>query len=169
MFKKITAAAALIIASSAAFAAQPGTVYVGADVGKTKIDDISGRATSAGAFVGYNFHQNVAIEAGYRRLGDYEFSGAGVRGDVDLDQASLSLVGSLPLSGGFSVLGRLGYNRVEADAKVRGFGGAKEHDSNALVGIGVGYAFSPALSARLELQRPGSDASNLSVGVAYQF
>ncbi|MGI4718051.1 MAG: outer membrane beta-barrel protein [Janthinobacterium lividum] len=168
MIKHIAAAAALLIASSA-YAAQPGTFYVGADVGKTKVDDISGRATSAGAFVGYNFHQNVAIEAGYRRLGDYDFHAAGVSGDVDLDQASLSLVGTLPLSNGFSLLGRLGYNRLEADAKVRGFGGAKEHDSGALIGVGVGYAFTPAVSARLELQRPGSDATNLSVGVSYQF
>lgn len=168
MIKHIAAAAALLIAGSA-YAAQPGTFYVGADVGKTKVDDISGRATSAGAFVGYNFHQNVAIEAGYRRLGDYNFNAAGVSGDVDLDQASLSLVGTLPLSNGFSLLGRLGYNRLEADAKVRGFGGAKEHDSGALIGVGVGYAFTPAVSARLELQRPGSDATNLSVGVSYQF
>lgn len=167
MIKHIAAAAALLAASSA-FAAQPGTLYVGADVGKTKIDDISGRSTSAGAFVGYNFHQNLAIEAGYRRMGDYDFYAAGASGEVDLDQASLSLVGALPLSGGFSLLGRVGYNRVEADAKVRGFSGTA-HDSGAVVGVGVGYAFTPNVSTRLELQRPGSDATNLSIGVSYQF
>lgn len=168
MFTKFAAAAALVIASSSSFAAQPGTFYAGLDVGKTKIEDISGRATSAGAFIGYNFHQNVAIEAGYRRLGDYRFSALGVNGDIDLDQAALSVVGTLPLSNGFSLLGRLGYNRIEAKANVRGFSD-KESDSSALVGLGVGYAFTPAVSARLELQKPGSDATNLSVGLAYQF
>ena len=168
MIKKIAIVAALVAASSTAFAAQPGTLYVGADVGKTKIDDISGRSTSAGAFIGYNFHQNLAIEAGYRRMGDYDFYAAGTSGEVDLDQASLSLVGTLPLSGGFSLLGRVGYNRLEADAKVRGYSG-KAHDSGAVVGVGVGYAFTPNVSTRLELQRPGSDATNLSIGVSYQF
>lgn len=168
MFKKIAALTTLILASSASFAAQPGSFYAGADVGKTKIDDISGRATSAGAFIGYNFHQNVAVEAGYRRLGDYRFNAFGTSGDVDLDQAALSVVGTLPLSNGFSLLGRLGYNRIEAKADVAGYSG-KESDSSALVGLGVGYAFTPAVSARLELQKPGSDATNVSLGVAFQF
>ncbi|MCD2519122.1 outer membrane beta-barrel protein [Massilia sp. G4R7] len=168
MIKHIAAAAALLAASSA-FAAQPGTLYVGADVGKTKIDDVSGRATSAGAFIGYNFHQNLAVEAGYRRMGDYDVYAAGAYGEVDLDAASLSLVGTLPLSGGFSLLGRVGYNRLEADAKVRGYGSGKAHDSGAVLGVGVGYAFTPNVSTRLELQRPGSDATNLSVGISYQF
>jgi len=168
MFKKIATAAILAIASSSAFAAQPGSFYVGADVGKTKIDDVSGRATSAGAFIGYNFHQNFAIEAGYRRLGDYVVSGWGYSADVDLDQAAVSVVGSLPLNGGFNLFGRVGYNRVEAKASAYGVD-ADESVSKALVGVGVGYAFTPAVSARLELQKPASDVANLSVGVSFQF
>lgn len=168
MFKKIAAAAALVIASSSAFAAAPGSFYVGADVGKTKIDDASGRATSAGIFAGYTFVQNVAVEASYRRLGEYTVSAFGVNGDLDVDQAAVSVVGTLPLNGGFSLLGRLGYNHLEAKANVRG-STATESTSGAVVGLGVGYAFSPAMSARLELQKPASDTTNLSVGVAFQF
>lgn len=168
MFKKFATAAILAIASSSAFAAQPGTFYVGADLGKTKIDDVSGRATSAGAFIGYNFHQNFAIEAGYRRLGDYTFRGFGYSADVDLNQAALSVVGKLPVGNGFDVYGRLGYNRVEAEANAYGVN-ADESVSKALVGVGVGYAFTPAISARVELQKPTKDATNLSVGVSFQF
>ncbi len=168
MIKHIAAAAALL-AASAAFAAQPGTLYAGVDVGATKMDDVSGRSSSAGAFVGYNVHQNLAIEAGYRRMGEFSLYAYGTYSDVDFDAASVSLVGTLPLGAGFSLLGRVGYNRLEAQAKVRGYGTGKAHDSGTLAGIGLGYAFTPKVAARLELQRPGSDVSNLSVGVSYQF
>ena len=41
--------------------------------------------------------------------------------------------------------------------------------AEATNGLGVAYAFTPAVSARLELQKPGSDATNVSLGLAYQF
>jgi len=168
MIKHIAAAAALLAASSA-FAAQPATLYAGVDVGTTKMDDVSGRSTSAGAFVGYNFHENLAIEAGYRRMGEFDLYAYGLYSEVEFKAASLSLVGTLPLGGGFSLLGRVGYNRLEAEAKVRGYGSGKAHDSGTVAGIGVAYAISPKISTRVELQRPGSDVTNLSVGVSYQF
>lgn len=168
MFKKFATAAILVIASSSAFAAQPGTFYAGADIGKTKIDGISGRGTSAGAFIGYNFHQSFAIEAGYRRLAEYTIRAFGYSADVDMNQAALSVVGKLPVGNGFDLFGRLGYNRVEAEASGYGLS-VDESESRALIGVGVAYAFTPAVSARVELQKPAKDVSNLSVGVSFQF
>jgi OmpA-OmpF porin, OOP family len=92
----------------------------------------------------------------------------GINGDIDLNQASLSAVGTFPLSNGFSLLGRLGYSYVEAENKVVG-GRVKTSDSNGIVGVGLGYAFTPAISARLEFQKPSSDSQNVSIGLAYQF
>lgn len=168
MFKKIAAATALVLASSAAFAAQPGTVYAGADVGRTKIDDVSERDTSYGAFVGYNFHQNFAIEAGYRRLADVDYRAGGVTANVKADQLALSVVGSLPVAENLSVYGRLGANRLEAKARVANVS-VKDNETKALYGVGLNYAFSPTLSARVEVQKPASDVTNLSAGVAFQF
>ncbi|KQQ91893.1 porin family protein [Massilia sp. Leaf139] len=169
MFKKIAATAILVITSSTGFAAEPNSFYAGVDLGRTKIDDISGRGTSAGVFVGYNVLSNIAIEAGYRRLASLEYTAVpGINGDIDLNQVSLSAVGTLPLSNGFSLLGRLGYSRVEAEDKVLGRR-VKTSDSNGIVGVGVGYAFNPAISARLEFQKPSSDSQNVSIGLAYQF
>lgn len=173
MFKKLAAATALVIASSAAFAAQPDTFYAGADVGRTKIDGMSGRDTSYGAFVGYNFHQNFAVEAGYRRLADYDFlvAGAGsslIGGKESVDQAHLSVIGSLPVGEGFSVYSRLGVNNVRTKAEAGSYKYSGS-ENKALYGVGVSYAFSPAVSARLEVQKPASDATNLSAGVAFQF
>lgn len=173
MFKKIAAAAALLIASSAAVAAQPNTFYAGVDAGKTRVEAFSERDTSVGAFLGYNFHQNFAVEGGYRRLADYDMgvltsNGGIIDGSVKVDQAHLSLVGSLPVGDGFSVFGRLAVNRLETKARSGSFSG-KQSDTRGLYGVGLNYAFTPAVSARLEVQKPASDATNLSAGVSFQF
>ncbi|QOY92654.1 outer membrane beta-barrel protein [Massilia sp. UMI-21] len=172
MFKKIAAAGALLLAASAASAAQPNTFYAGADIGRTEVDDFSGHDTSVGAFVGYQFHQNVAVEGGLRRLAEYDIgvlTGGLMRaGDVRVNQAHLSLVGSLPVGESFSVYGRLGANRLEARISTPGYQG-KDSTTRALYGVGLSYAYSPAVSARLEVQKPSSDASNLSAGLSYRF
>jgi len=173
MFKKIAAASALILASSAAFAAQPNTFYGGVDAGRTKVDDFSKRDTSVGAFVGYNFHQNFAVEGGYRRLADQDVNLATIGtsyvvGKAKADQAHLSVIGSLPVGESFSVYGRLGINRLESKIESSVYN-AKDHTTKALYGVGVNYAFTPAVSGRLEVQKPTSDATNVSAGVSFQF
>jgi OOP family OmpA-OmpF porin len=156
MLKKIVAAAALAVMASSSFAGTPGTLYGGVDLGRTKVDDVPGRETS----VGYNFHQNFALEGGFRRLASYDIAGE----DLTVDQTALSVVGSVPLSRGFNVYGRLGYNYLKGDSD---FGSA--HDSGVLYGVGLGYNFSPTVAGRVEVQKPSSDSTNLSVGVAFQF
>jgi OOP family OmpA-OmpF porin len=91
-----------------------------------------------------------------------------VRGDLTLDMIDVSVIGSLPLSNGFDVFARLGYNRLEAKADVAGFTG-KEHDSGGLYGLGLGYSFSPIVHARLEVQKPASDTTRIAAGVSYRF
>lgn len=160
MLKKIVAAAALAMLASSSFAGTPGTVYGGLDVGSTKIDGVSDSKASFGGFVGYNFHQNFSVEAGYRRLGSWDGAGS----DVNVDQTAISLIGALPLSQGFNVYGRLGYNHIKTDA-----GFAESSDSGALYGVGVGYNFSPRVAGRIEVQKPSSDSTNVGASVVYQF
>ncbi|WP_020653400.1 porin family protein [Massilia niastensis] len=163
MFKHIAVAAALVISSSA-FAAAPGTFYAGVDAGETKFKDWSDRETSYGFFAGYNFLPNVALEGGFRRLGEADAFGV----DVKADQVALSLVGSLPIATNLDLYGRLGYNRIDVDVKSRGFSGS-DSESRALYGIGLGYAFSPQISGRVEVQKPTSDTTNVSAGVVFNF
>jgi len=171
MFKKIAAAAAVAVAafaaSSAAFAQDQMPFYAGIDAGSTKIEGAD-REGSYGVFFGYKFTPGVAIEGGYHRLADTEVRYAGVRADLTVDQIDLSLIGSLPLSNGFDLYGRLGYNRLEAEASVAGFS-AKEHDSHALYGLGLGYTFTPVVHGRLEVQKPESDTTRVLAGVAFRF
>lgn len=163
MFKKIAVAAALAVIASSASAQVATKFYVGGDVGSTKIDGFD-RETSYGAFVGYNFNTNFAVEGGYRRLADFDVQGA----DVTLDQRAISIIGSLPLSNGFGVFARVGYNDLKAKASVRGFSGSESTDG-ALVGVGATYAIAPNISARAEIQRPSDDSTNFSVGVSFGF
>ena len=167
MFKKIAAAVALVAASSAAFAVEPTPFYAGVDVSSTKIsgsDDEGGY----GAFIGYKINPNVAVEGGYHRLVDADQRIAGFDSNVKLDQMDISLIGSLPLSGGFDMYGRIGFNRLESESKVGGFT-AEDHTSNAMYGIGLGYAFAPAIKGRLEVQKPDSDVTKIVAGVAFAF
>jgi hypothetical protein len=159
MFKKIAVAAVLATLAASSFAAAPG-FYAGVDVGSTKVDGLSGDKTSYGILGGYNFNQNVAVEVGYARLAKWNISGT----SLNLDQADVSVIGTVPLNNQFSIYGRLGYNNL--DASVDGYSVAT---SGVLYGVGVGYNFNNKVSGRLEVQRPASDVTNVRVGVVYAF
>jgi predicted porin len=163
MFKKIAAAAALVFIASSAFAA-PTAFYGGVDLGSTKIDGFGDNKASFGGFLGYGFNQNVAVELGYRQLGKWTEMGV----DVKAKQTHLSVVGSYPLNPQFDVYGRLGYNQLRAEAS---FGNATygEDTSGGLYGVGLNYHFTPAISGRIEVQKPSSDSTNYNVGIVFKF
>ena len=168
MFKKIAIAMTLVAASATAFAQQQApSFYAGIAATSTEIDD-SDREGGYGAFFGYKFNQSIAVEAGYYRVADTEFREGTLRGDLTLDQFDVSVIGTLPLSNGFDVYGRLGYARLDAEADIAGYTG-KAHDSGALYGLGLGYTFSPVVHGRLEVQKPASDTTKIVAGVSYQF
>lgn len=163
MFKKIAIAATLAILSSAAMAADQPYFYAGGDLGSTKVTGAD-RETSYGVFGGYQINENFAVETGFRRLADTQAYGA----DLKIDQIQVSAIGTIPLSNGFNVYGRLGYNRLSV--KATGVGGsATDHENKALYGIGMGYSFSPTIMGRLEVQKPESDVTNISAGVSFRF
>jgi hypothetical protein len=164
MIKQLISAAILATLASSAMAATPNTFYAGLDGGSTKIDGFGDREGSVGAFVGYNFHPNFSAELGARRLGSWDMAGA----SVDVNQYSASVIGTLPLQNNFNVFGRLGYNKIKGEANYQGFT-ADASDSGVLYGVGVGYAFTPTISGRIEFQKPSSDSSNVSAGVVFAF
>ena len=164
MLKKFVIAAAIAALSSAAFAADTNSFYLGADVGATKYDGLSGNKTSVGIYGGYNFNTNFAAEFSYRNLGDIEFGPVTVKAK----QTAISAIGAYPLNNELKVYGRLGYNDLKAEAEYRG-NKASRSTTGALYGVGLSYQFTPNVVGRIEYQRPASDATNFHVGVAYQF
>ncbi len=169
MFNKIAIAATLAIASTAAMAADAPKFFVGAEYGTNKAKDSSDRESGAGIFGGYQFNEHFGIEGGYRRVA--KDSGV-VEGDIaytaHVDQLAVSAVGTIPLSNGFSVYGRLGMNRMTIDGNA-GNASVKDHANRGMYGVGVGYSFTPTVSARLELQKPMSDITSLNAGVVFKF
>lgn len=164
MLKKIVAAAALAMLAGSSFAADTVGAYAGLDVGSTKIDGMSDNKASFGGFAGYNFNESVAVEGNVRSLGKWSASGA----DVKITQVALSVIGSYPFNPELSVYGRIGYNRLKADASYMGLNGS-DSTSGALYGVGLGYNFSSQIAGRVELQKPSGDSTNVSIGVAYKF
>ena len=158
MFKKIVIASALALMASASFAQTAPSVYAGVDVGTLDIDDYDGSETTAGVFVGYNFNENFALEGGYRQA-KFDF--------FKVKQTSLSVIGTLPLSNGFNVYGRLGYNDI--NTKVTNSAYTVDVDSGAVYGVGAGYAFTPTISGRVEYQKPTSDSSIIMAGLSFKF
>ena len=167
MFKKIAIAAALIASSSMAMAAEPHPFYAGVDVSSTKLDGLD-RDVGFGGFVGYTINQNFAVEAGYHRLADVDTMVGTETVGVKLNQADVSLIGTMPLGNGFNVFGRVGYNRVDAKATYMN-SSAKDNTSGGLYGIGAGYSFTPEIMGRFEVQKPTSDITKIVAGVSYHF
>jgi opacity protein-like surface antigen len=158
MIKQITAAVLMAATSFAAAAAEPAGFYLGADAGVTRVNDFS-NDNSYGVFAGFKFNENVAIEAGYRELGRFGYGGY----FATVKQTAISALGAIPM-GKVSLYGRLGFNTLDATS-----GNRSADDDGLLAGVGVSYAFTKQISARVEYQHPSSDAKNLSVGLSYQF
>lgn len=167
MFKQIAVAAALVIASSSALAQQATKFYAGAEASSTELE--GDNESGFGGFIGYKINSNFAVEAGYARLasGTIDFDGDDV--DVEFNQTSASVIGTLPLSSGFNVYGRLGYNDLKVKARYEGVSASAKYDDGVVYGVGLGYAFSPAISGRVEVSKPNSDMTKVTAGVAFHF
>ncbi|MDO9506285.1 OmpA family protein [Hydrogenophaga sp.] len=209
-----TSAGALSLLTLALFAhplatAQSTGWYAGANAGRTgaEIDDpritsglqaqgftttsINDRDRSTGfkLFGGYQFSPHFALEGGYFDLGKFGYTANTIptgtlNGEMRVRGLNLDLVGSLPLTGKLSALGRVGVNYARANDRFSGTGAvnvsnptASKSQANAKYGVGLNYAFSDAMAMRLELERyrvndaigNKGDIDMLSVGLVYRF
>ena len=201
-------AALATLASPLALAEEPGW-YGGASLGRSSasIDDaritanllaaglatnsISHRDTSNGykIFGGYQLNQNFAVEAGFVDLGKFGFTASTtppgtLNGDIRLRGLSVDMVGTLPVTEKFSVLGRVGLANFNARDTFAGTGAVNvinpnpsKRDTNVKFGLGLGYSFTPSLGIRLEAERyrvndavgNKGNINLVSVGLVYRF
>lgn len=205
---KLSLIALAVLASSFAIADDSGW-YAGANVGQSsaKIDDArisSGlsannltmtgitdddRSTGYKIFGGYQYNKYLAVEAGYFDLGNFGFNATTVptgtlSGKIKLKGLNMDLVGTLPITERFSVLGRIGVNYADANDSFVGTGAVNvlnsnpsKRDTNLKVGLGLQYAFTPALAMRAEVERyrindavgNKGDIDLVSLGLIYRF
>lgn len=88
--------------------------------------------------------------------------------DFTVSQTYLSVIGTLPISSALSVFGRAGHNWIDDEGKGNGFKDTNTTRS-CMFGIGLMYTITPALSARIEVQKPASDVTKTAAGIALAF
>lgn len=171
-FKKI-ALAAMVAGTfvGTAQAQQASPWYVGGGIGQSKYDFDSewndpsqtsrdDKDSGFKAFVGYRFTPQWGVELGYAKLGDFVSNYTDLNTETEATSWSLAATGTFPLTGQFSLLGRLGVTRNTADlseAEVPGPGSAsfKKTKTGLLWGLGAQYHFSPRIAARLDYDNYG--------------
>jgi hypothetical protein len=180
MIKQLIAAAALAGIAAVSHAAEPsgpGTVtnpfYVGLDAGSTKLD-YTGTRGSYGGFAGYTFSPNFAVEAGFRRL--YTADGWGAH--EFLNQTSLSVIGTVPITPSLGMYARLGVNQLTTHGSWTGTIGDStqvqhfsysDRTTHGLGGLGLSYKVTDQITARVEAQHATRELKNYSAGVSYAF
>lgn len=204
-------AAALAIFGSAPVLAQGTGWYGGASVGRTRatIDDeritraLAGQGFTASSiedrdgdrgfkvFGGYQFTPNFGLEAGYFDLGEFGYTArttppGSLTGDIRVKGLHVDLVGTLPLTQRFSVLGRVGLTSSRTDGSFSAIGAARvpyasastsERSTNYKYGLGVAYNLTENLAMRVEGERyrikdsvgNRGDVDMLSIGLLYRF
>jgi len=162
----------------------PGSRYLGLNIGQSDFSVPNGagafpsdnKDTSYNIYGGSYFNNNFGVELGYTDFGKMNRGG----GQTEAEGINLSLVGRLPLSNSFNLLGKLGttYGRTRVSAlPASGLATGNQSDWGLSYGIGAEWAFTPAVSAVLawdehNLKFPGSGkdrVSTASVGLRYRF
>ena len=116
-------------------------------------------------FGGYQLTPNLAVEAGYFNLGRFRYTATtlpagSVDARVSIQGGNLDLVGSLPLYGKVSALGRVGAQFSSTKDTFVAQGAATvpnshptQRETNYKFGLGLQYDISPAVLIRAEIER----------------
>lgn len=195
-----TALAAALAAAPAAQAAAPGW-YLGAGVGGTKLQggataidpnigtegaviSLDDKSTGWKVFGGYRFNQNFAAEAIYAKLGKFSVTHAQVEVGNATDRAKpdalcLAGVGTLPLGGKWSLLGKAGvchWNDHPSETEAtRDVYMEESSGTDPMFGVGASYDLTKKVSLRGEWERyhnvvhNSGDVDLLSVSLNYLF
>ena len=173
-----------LLAAAPALAQEPGFYYGGIGVGQSRTDTdpyglTSGLLPGVGAasavtdekdtayklFGGHQLNRHFALELGYFNLGRNGFGATtapagSLSGQTRVQGINLDLVGTLPLTDRFSMLGRVGGQYAWSRSRFAGTGAAagvpgssSRRDGGYKVGLGVQYELNPSMWLRGEVER----------------
>jgi OOP family OmpA-OmpF porin len=185
---------AAILALGGPFAASQAAAqgfYIGGSVGKSDFDDnnaipslitsgtVDGSDTGFKIFGGYQFNQNFGVDLAWVDLGKASYSGtfSGLPvtgGTVKTLGLNVSAVGTLPLSSGFALFGKVGFFAWDAKANDTTGGvpfSGSQNGTDVSFGVGASYDFTKNIGIRAEWERfkAEGDINLLSVGLVYKF
>ncbi len=116
-------------------------------------------------FGGYQFNRYVGVELGYFKLGTHGFTASTVpagtlNGQFRVQGANLGVVGTLPFTDKLSGIARVGVQFARTRASLSSTGAVtvadpspSDRETNAKIGVGLQYEFSPAFLMRAEVER----------------
>lgn len=188
-------AISLALASSVAMAAEQGG-YIGMDFGRANLSSATTPVSMAlgtnntfpnpGAYDingGYRFSRNLAVEAGYVKLGDSSLitvlPGGTLTETLSSSAFYVAAIGSYPVSSAFDIYGKLGIDNVSESYSLVGtlgtnVSGSASH-TNLTYAVGGAYHFNEHWAGRLQYAGYGDAGSGsvginvLSLGAAYDF
>ncbi len=191
MFKKLIlfcVVSLFIIQSSAAFSAVSaehgvyleGNAGIGAYSEHTFSLDMTSAIGMANLNLGYKFNKNFALEVGAADFANFETNFFGFREDVSSYYFDVAFKGIIPFDSGFELFGKLGgayihtTNTLHIEFLKNSSIAKSVTEPVGLLGIGVGYSFTPSLSASIQgvLTSSNDDAAStkaVTVGLAYIF
>jgi len=182
MKKSLVLAMIAAVTAAPAFAADSG-FYIGANVGKATLSgspysDFAKKSdTSLGLLGGYQVNKNLAVEMQYI---DFGKSYAQAAYPIKTTGVSLSAVGILPVSGSFSVFGKLGVASTTLKVDCGACSPANYSVTKTAIAYGLGgqYNFTQALGIRIGYDKYAIGKSSeqtdgtygvISAGVVYKF
>ena len=147
------------------------------------------RSTGFKVFGGYQFNKYFSLEGGAFSLGEFGYQASvtptgTLAGRAKVRGLNFDLVGTLPITAELSVFARGGLTYAEAKDTFRSTGmvvvsnpDPSKRATNWKAGVGLQYAFTPALSVRAELERyriddavgNKGDIDMASIGLVYRF
>ena len=179
----VAGAQAQSMTSGATFYA-PGSGYIGFNAGKSdfSVGGGSGLFSSEKKDTAYNiyggtyFNPNFGLEAGFTDFGKINRGG----GTTKANGINLSLVGKLPVSQSFNLLGKVGttYGRTDVSANAgSGIASGKESGFGLSYGVGAEYFFTPTVSGVVQydehnMKFASTDKEKVgaaTVGLRYRF
>jgi OOP family OmpA-OmpF porin len=148
-----------------------------------------GRHTGYKAYLGFPIHPNWSVETGYFDLGRFGFNATttpvgGLTGSARIRGLNLDLVGFLPITERWSLMGRVGAAYAQTQDRFSSSGAVSvtnpspnRRETNYKYGFGTQFAFTPALSLRLEAERyrvndavgQRGDVDLFTLGLVYSF
>jgi OOP family OmpA-OmpF porin len=151
----VLGAAAMTVSAGALAQGTVPAFYIGAELGQSDVDVINQKDTGIKLLAGYQFHRNIAAEVAYGMLFD--------KSGTEISGFEAVAVGIFPLANQFSLIGKLGLARLEADPG--------SSDTAITFAIGAQFDFSRNLGIRASWQKYDTDPEVdwLSVGVVWRF
>jgi OOP family OmpA-OmpF porin len=177
----------LLLASTLGFAvittpalAKDTGAYAGGSIGLTSID-ICSELNALGAtscddedtglkvFGGYKFNRNLAVEGGYVDFGEISASAGTSTVRVSSDALFAAAVGILPVSGQFSVFGKVGLFMWDLTGTGTGIGTISDDGTDVFIGLGLNFDITQQFAVRAEWESYDDEMTMLSAGVQYNF